>query len=217
MINILEKNKLFKGLTSNEIDHILSCHEPMVKTFEAHEHVFMKGEELEHFGVVLSGRLHLLKDDFYGNESIVQKVYPSDSFGEAIALIEKEPTPVRVLAAVKSTVVFFNMRRFITQCERACDHHRRLKENLLQQFAVKLLSLHEKIELLSKKTIRDKLLDYFNRQRERQHSKTIELPFSRQELADYLNADRSAMVREMKKMREDGIIRVRGNTIDILK
>jgi CRP-like cAMP-binding protein len=135
---------------------------------------------------------------------------------------ERQPTPcagidrspVTVQAAEDVEILFIDYKKIITTCPSACPFHARLIENMLKLVAKKNLMLNQKLEILSKRTTREKLLCFFDTQRG--SSQRFTIPFNREELARYLCVDRSAMSNELCKMRDDGIIRFRKNVFDVL-
>ena len=215
MHHILKKNPLFKNLTEQELDQFIACQKPRVMTYQAKQTVFHKYERLTEIGIVIAGEILLVKEDFFGNESIIQNMTKGQSFGEAIALHPNETTRVRAVAKEMTVVAFFNIQGFYALCAKACDYHQKIQQNLMLVLASKLVSLHKKIDVMSKRTIREKLLDYLSQLSQDKES-IVTIPYTRQELANYLNVDRSALAREMRFMIDEGLIEVNKQTI-ILK
>ncbi|MBS3991373.1 MAG: Crp/Fnr family transcriptional regulator [Erysipelothrix sp.] len=215
MIHILRKCSLFAGLSPQELDHFIACKKPVVKTYYSRDIIFAEDSYIKEIGVIITGEALISKTDFYGNENIILHLKEADSFGEAIALAQHEPSRVNVIAKTQTVIAFFDISQFITGCQMFCSYHQKINENLLQVLAKKLIELHKKVDTLSKRSIRDKLLEYLN-YCPKVESNIALIPFSRQELANYLNVDRSALAREMKSMIDDEIIKVEGKRIIFL-
>lgn len=211
MIHILEKHPLFAGLDEQAVNTMITCHKPVIKTYDHGEVIFFEGESLDSFGIVIAGSIHLIKADYFGNETIIKRMKTGDSFGEAIALQNHAKTRVRVVTAQKTTVAFFAINDFLTMCNTPCTAHQRVHQNLMQMLASKLIDLQDKLDVLSKRSIRDKVLDYLMQRHQETGDALINVEFTRQELADYLRVNRSALGRELKHMQEEGIIRIDRN------
>ena len=215
MIHILKKSLLFVGLSPQELDHFIACKKPVVKTFQPREIIFAEESHIKEIGVIITGEALISKNDIYGNENIILHLKEADSFGEAIALAQHEPSRVNVIAKSQTVIAFFDINQFITCCQMFCSYHQKINKNLLQVLAKKLIELHKKVDTLSKRSIRDKLLEYIHYCPKLEKNVAL-IPFSRQELANYLNVDRSALSREMKTMVDEKIIKVEGKKIIFL-
>lgn len=215
MIHILKKSPLFVGLSPQELDHFIACKKPVVKTFHPREIIFAEDSHIKEIGVIITGEALISKTDIYGNENIILHLKEADSFGEAIALAQNEPSRVNVIAKSQTVIAFFDINQFITGCQMFCSYHQKINENLLQVLTKKLIELHKKVDTLSKRSIRDKLLEYIHYCPKLEKNVAL-IPFSRQELANYLNVDRSALSREMKTMVDEKIIKVEGKKIIFL-
>lgn len=215
MIHILKKSPLFVGLSPQELDHFIACKKPVVKTFRPREIIFAEDSHIKEIGVIITGEALISKTDIYGNENIILHLKEADSFGEAIALAQNEPSRVNVIAKSQTVIAFFDINQFITGCQMFCSYHQKINENLLQVLTKKLIELHKKVDTLSKRSIRDKLLEYIHYCPKLEKNVAL-IPFSRQELANYLNVDRSALSREMKTMVDEKIIKVEGKKIIFL-
>lgn len=215
MIHILKKSPLFVGLSPQELDHFIACKKPVIKTFYPREVIFAEESHIKEIGVIITGEALISKTDIYGNENIILHLKEADSFGEAIALAQHEPSRVNVIAKSQTVIAFFDINQFITSCQMFCSYHQKINENLLQVLAKKLIELHKKVDTLSKRSIRDKLLEYIQYCPKLEKNVAL-IPFSRQELANYLNVDRSALSREMKTMVDEKIIKVEGKKIIFL-
>lgn len=164
------------------------------------------GDHPEYVGVVLYGRVHIVQDDFWGNRSILAAVTSGDLFGEAISCAEADEFPVSAVALTTTTILMINYKQIITTCSSSCVFHASLIRNMLKILANKNLNLTRKIEHITKKTTREKVLSYLSEQALLSHSDSFEIPFNRQELADYLSVERSALSSTLSKMQDEGFI-----------
>ncbi|ROR31867.1 CRP-like cAMP-binding protein [Mobilisporobacter senegalensis] len=208
---ILKRSPLFQGIDDDDLDSMLSCLGGSIKEYDKNEIIFLAGSEITSMGIVLSGSLNLAKDDILGNRMIITEVSAGELFAESYACAGTRHSPITVIASNQSKILFLGYHRFITSCTSQCGFHHTLVENMLMILANKNLQLNQKMILLSKRTTREKLLEYFQNQIEKQNNLKFEIPFSRNELADYLCVDRSALSRELGKLRDEGIIKFHKN------
>lgn len=199
---------LFRGLEPREIEAVLSCLQSEIKRAAAGQILFLAGQKAERVGIVLEGRVQIVKDDACGNRTILTKLSPGELFGETFACAswDKKTFPVTVTAEEPSIVMLVDYHKIITTCASACRHHTKLIENMLAILADKNWMLNRRIEHLSKRTTRDKLLSYLEEQALLKGSREFSIPFDRQELADYLCVERSAMSAVLGKLRDEGYL-----------
>lgn len=207
---------LFKGIESSELEQLLACLSAQKKRYEKGQVVFFSGESISRFGIVLSGQIQVVQDDFYGNRSIVANVDVGNLFGESFAYAEMGALPVSVLAVADSELLLIDCRRLTAPCARSCAFHGKLIRNLLHIVSAKNIALTQKIEVISKRTTREKLLAYLSSEAKKAGGSRFQVPFSRQELADYLCVDRSAMSAELSKLKAGGILNVHKNQFELL-
>lgn len=208
----LSKTLLFRGAAEAEIREMLQCLGAHTKQYAKGETICRAGDVVESMGLVLSGAVHIENDDVWGNKSILSHVEAGRIFAETYACIPGEPLMVNVTATEKTEVLFLNTARLLKTCPNSCAHHSILIKNLLQISAQKNLELSRRILHTSSKTIRGRLLSYFSEQAVKGGSLKFTIPFNRQQLADYLGVDRSAMSNELSKMQSDGILDYEKNT-----
>ena len=207
---------LFAGIPPEDADKLLSCLQGERKRFQKGEMICRAGEQARALGLVLSGSAQIESTDVWGNRSLLDRIGPGQVFAETYALLTGEPLMVSVVAAEETTVLFLNVSRLLQPCSTACVHHVRLIGNLLALTAQKNLILSRRILHTSPKTIRSRLLSYLSDQALRQGSATFAIPFDRQQLADYLGVDRSALSHELGKMRTEGLIDFQKNRFTLL-
>ena len=210
----LSRCPLFSGFSTDEMEKLLGCLAARSRQFRKNSPVFSDGA-VPDLGVVLTGSVHVAREDFWGNRTIVERFGPGEVFGEAFSFGEVRKLPVSVMAAEKSELLLLNCQRLITTCSSACAFHSSLVKNLLRELALKNLTLMRKMELITRKTTREKLLAYLSSQARLCGAPAFTIPFDRQELADYLSVDRSAMSAELCRMRDAGILRFHKNRFEL--
>lgn len=211
MIRFLQQMPLFRGCTGEEIETILHHLGARTATFPKGALVCRAGERTEEMGLVLSGGVYIEHDDVWGNASLLGHVEAGQLFAEAYACVREEPMLVHVIAAEKSEILFLNLTPLREGCPNACRCRDKLMRNLLQITARKNLNLSRRILHTAPKTIRGRLLSYLSQQAVQNGGNTFDIPFNRQQLADYLEVDRSALSAELSKMQREGILTARKN------
>ncbi len=205
-LNVLKEVDLFKGIEHTQLQPLLACLGSRVAHYEKGQTVLLSGGVAKRFGIVLSGQVQVVQDDFYGNRSILSQVEEGGLFGESFACAEIETLPVSIIATVPSELLFIDSQKLAAPCANACDFHKRLIQNMLNIVSMKNLALMQKIEISSKRTTREKLLAYLSSEEKKSGKNRFSIPFNRQELADYLSVDRSAMSAELSKLRSEGVL-----------
>lgn len=215
-IPILKKSKLFSGVRDDEISSMLSCLGANFREYKKGEFVLRQGESLSSILVLAEGNLHIQNDDYWGNRSILGEISPGEMFGEAFVTSESETLLNDVAAVTDSAVVSFDVKRVLTTCSSACRFHTIVVQNLFCEISEKNRKLVRKLGYMSKRTTREKLISYLSEQAKKQNSASFSIPFNRQQLADFLSVDRSAMSNELCKMRDDGLILFERNRFTLL-
>lgn len=219
MMDVVVKNlqsPLFAGIDAADFEGMLGCIGYHVKTYQKGEIIALEEENINHVGVVMEGSVDMLKEDIWGNRTMLVRTYPQDIFGETFACGEDSLSVVTFAAAENCRVLFLSFCRVMHTCTHACQFHQTLIENMVRLIARKNRELMRKVEVVSKKTLREKILTYLSIQSQSQGSRRFELPLGRVEWAEYLNADRSALTRELAKMKDEGIIDYHKNSFEIL-
>ena len=209
----VQHSALWQGVGFSDFESMIRCMEAKTRSYEKGDYVLMTGDVVRYIGVVVSGSVKIIHEAADGNDVILTELAAPELFGEVFACAGIERSPVTVQASEKSEVLFLDYRKVITTCSSACVFHAKLIENMLQLLAQKNLMLNQKIEILSKRTTREKLFAFFDTQRGTAGEFTV--PYNREEMARYLCVDRSAMSQELGKMRDEGLIRFRKNTFTI--
>ncbi len=208
MKEILSKvnSPLFNGVSPKDRKTMLSCIGYHVGTYRKGEIVAFEGENMKHIGIVLSGSVDMVKEDLWGNKTMLVRMRKDELFGETFACGSDNLSVVTFLVSEDAQILFMPFDRVMHSCTMACIFHHRLIENMVSIIANKNRDLMRKVEVVSKRTIREKLLAYLSIQAQIQKSRYFEIPLGRVELAEYLCVDRSALTRELAKMKEEGIL-----------
>lgn len=212
----LTQTSLFSGISQADLSNLLSCLAAVERRYSKGAVILAEGEPTQWMGLVLEGRAIISCADVWGKSSILGFAEPGAVFGEAYACVPGEALLISVCAAEETRVLFLNVGKLLTVCGNACPFHARLIRNLLSISAGKNLQLSRRIFHTTPKSIRGRLQSYFSECAKKSGSLTFKLPFNRQQLADYLGVDRSAMSSELSKMQRDGLIQVQGSTITML-
>ncbi len=215
-ILVLKRTQMFSGVSDDEIGSMLACLGARRFSFEKGEYILRQGEHLGDILVLVEGKLLIQKDDYWGNRSILSEVTAGEMFGEAYVAPESGVLMNDVVAVEDSTVVFFDVKRIMTTCSSACRFHSAVMQNLFYAISEKNRRLVQKLGHMSKRTTREKLISYLSEEAKRQNSSKFAIPFNRQQLADYLSVDRSAMSNELCKMRDEGLIRFEKSRFELL-
>lgn len=208
---VLKKSLLFSGVKEEDIVALLSCVEAKVRRYGKGEYVLQQGEYLDDIAILTEGSLHIQNDDYWGNRSILGRISIGEIFGEAYAFSREEPLMNDVVAIENSSVMFINAKKVISTCSSACLFHTLVVQNLFSVLSEKNKKLVQKLGHIGKRSTREKLISYLSQESKRQKSAEITIPFNRQQLADFLSVDRSAMSNELCKMRDEGLLTFRKN------
>lgn len=211
----LPPTALFQGISPEDIQGMLHCLQAVEKTYQRGETIFHCGQEIHQLGLVLSGSVIIQREDLWGNSSLIGRVGPGQIFAEIYACIPGEPMMVNVMAAEPARVLFLDVQRVLQVCSSACSFHHAMVQNLLQITAQKNLQLSRRMLYTAPKTIRGRLLTFLSDQVQEAGSRTVTIPLNRQQLADYLGVDRSALSAELSKMQKDGILTYQKNTFHL--
>lgn len=215
-LDVLKTVDLFKDIDECDLQPLLSCLSAKESHYEKSQTVFSTGERIERFGIVLSGQVQIVQDDYYGNRSILAKIDIGNLFVESFACSETKTLPVSVITTTESDLLFIDCHRLAVPCANACGFHSRLIQNMLSIVLTKNILLTQKIEFTSKRTTREKLLAYLSAEAKKAEGNCFYIPFNRQELADYLSVERSAMSAELSKLRDDGVLKFHKNQFELL-
>lgn len=214
--SILTCCPLFDGISMEDLSGMLGCIGGHTVTVRKGETLFSEGDPATHVGMVLSGAVRMIREDYYGNRSIVAHIRPAELFCETYACAGVGELPISVVADEDSQVLLMDCRRITTTCCNACEFHNRIIFNLLRLVANKNIVFDQKMQVTSKRTTRDKLMTYLINEAKNQNTKSFTIPYDRQELADYLEVDRSGLSAEIGKLRREGILESEKNRFILL-
>jgi len=209
----MEKLSIFKNITDEEISKMLKC-------FEAKTRIYKKDSTIVNYigntsivGIILKGRAELIRYDYLGNRTILEELKENDIFGEVFSNYNIDELSIK--ATEETEILFIDYHHITKRCKKACPYHSKLVENVLNILSQKIVTSSERIEILAKRTTREKLLAYFEILSKQKISKTFTIPFTYTDLADYLGVDRSAMQRELKNLIDEGFIKKTGKKITL--
>ena len=214
-MEILKRTPLFKGMSEEEISTVLDCLGSKESTYEKNNFIFSLEATNPTVGIILSGTVVVIKEDFWGNRSMLTKLGAGDIFGEAFTCAQTEKLPVGVLASEKCEVLFIDYRKIINAPEIRYSFQNKLIQNMLVILAGKNVMLTQKIEHLMKRSTREKILSYLSAQALEKGGHVFDIALSRQEMADYLAVDRSALSNELSKLQQEGFLTFRRNHFEL--
>ena len=205
-LSVIRSSQLFSGVSEEEVIAMLSCLKAERKDFPKDAFLLRAGDTAESIGLVLSGSVLVIQEDIWGNRNILSKTGPGQTFADVFACAPGAVLNVSVEAESTMTVMFLHIRRVLSVCPSACSYHSRFIRNLLGELAEKNLRLNEKLTHMGQRTTRAKLMSYFSAEAQRRGVYEFDIPFSRQQLADYLGVERSGLSVELGKMRDEGLL-----------
>lgn len=204
-------SQLFSGISEHELTAMLSCLDAKIEEYPKGAFVLRAGDGVEAIGLVLLGSVLVIQEDIWGNRNILSKVGAGQTFGTAYACAPGSVLNSAVVAETAVTVMFLNVRRILNVCSSACAHHNRIIRNLLGELAEKNLMINEKLTHMGQRSTRSKVMSYLSAKAQCLGKYEFDIPFSRQQLADYLAVDRSGLSIELGKMRDEDLLDFRKN------
>lgn len=214
-INITH-SPLFKGMDQNEINSILKCLDANEKNFYKGAYVWHAGDSPDYIGIVVKGQVNIIKEDILGNRTVIANIVPFQVFGESFYIAKADAYPVSAQATVNSTVILLNYEKLTSPCRNLCIFHKKLIDNMLKLIAKKNIKLNDRINCIVKKTTKQKLLFYLVTEMKIHNKYEVSIPFNREELADYLGVNRSALSRELSSLKKSGVLLFNKNNFKLL-
>ena len=205
-LSVIRSSRLFSGLGDEELTAVLGCLGAEERSFPKDAFVLRTGDAANDVGLVLSGSVLVIQEDIWGNRNILARSGPGQTFAAAYACAPGSRLNVSVIAEAPAAVMLLGVGRMLSVCPSACAHHSRMIRNLLGELAEKNLRLSEKLTHMGQRTTRAKLMSYLSAEAQRLGKYEFDIPFSRQQLADYLAVERSGLSLELGKMRGEGLI-----------
>ena len=215
-LKILRNSPLFSGIEEENLLRMLTCLGARIASFDKKYTVLAEGNPAKYIGIVLTGSVQIVRIDYFGNRSILSEIYPSELFGEAFACAEVDAIPVTVIANEPSEIMLIECSHILHTCENNCGFHQQLIFNLMKDLATKTILFHQKMEITSKRSTREKLMTYLMMYAKKVNASRFQIPFDRQELADYLEVDRSGLSAEISKLRREGVLTCEKNRFALL-
>ena len=216
ILTLLKLCPLFKDMQEHEIEDALQYLKAEEKHYKKNQTIASQGEIFNAIGIVLSGSIHIIKDDVWGNRSIITSIDAGQLFAEVYACSTNESLEVSIVTNQSTTVLFLHITNILKALYLQNHTYTQLCKNLITVLATKNLLLTRKMEHITKRTTREKLLSYLSEIAVKNSCYCFTIPFNRQQLADFLSVDRSAMSKEISKMQKDGLIKVKRNTFHLI-
>lgn len=205
-LHVIRSSPLFSGISEGELTAMLSCLNVESRKFQKNSFLLRAGDTAESVGLVLSGSVLVIQEDIWGNRNILSKTGPGQTFAAAFACAPGSVLNVSAIAETPVDAMFLNVKRVLNVCPSACAHYGRIIRNLLGELAGKNLRFSEKLTHMGQRTTRAKLMSYLSAEAQRLGKYEFDLPFSRQQLADYMAVERSGLSLELGKMRKEGLL-----------
>lgn len=207
---------LFSGIDAENAVGLFGCMNACVECYQRNDYIRSKQAGGPYVGIVLSGAAHMMKEDAWGHQLLIAHLGEGDILGESNALHAGGDACISFVAAQPSQILFLSIRHLLHPCKEQCPYHLTLAQNMFDLLLEKNARLTEHLEVLSKKSLRDKILTYLSLQSQKQSSRYVTIPINRTEMASYLQSNRSAMTRELASMKDEGLIDYDGNTFTLL-
>lgn len=214
--DLILQNVLFHGIGKEDLPSLLNCLNARVEDYPKGAPVFLEGDPAGFIGFVLEGSVQIVHDDFYGNRSLLTVAEQGETFAEAFACADIDTMPLSGFAVQDCKIMHLECKRMLTVCTNACGFHNTLVKNLLQDVAQKSLLLSRKVQFMSQKTTKEKIMAYLLDQAKQKNATEFTIPLDRQALADFLGVERSAMSAELSKLRKSGVLDSKGSWFRLL-
>lgn len=216
LFNILKSNPLFKGLGEDEVRDILKSVSARTVTKKAGEYIFYEGDRTEHMGIVVLGGALIVQEDVWGHRNIMSRISEDDIFAEVFAAVDGAVLNVSAVAESDCKILLLNVSKLLLLSEKGGIYSTVIK-NLVSLLAKKTMAFNDKITHISKRTTRDKLLSFLSAESVKRGRLSFDIPYNRQQLADYLCVERAAMCVELSKLQKDGVIKYAKNHFQLTR
>jgi len=207
----IKNSPVFFSISENELKEMLNCFNARIKSYSDGEIIIRQGDMIKNIYLVLEGSVNIEKDSYWGRRIIISQLGVNDNIALAFVASKNIESSIDAISVGNTKLLVLSYEKCTTMCQNVCTKHRLLINNLFEILSKENIDLLQKIENISQKTIRDKLLTYLSNEARKNKSNIFEIPFNRQDLADYLNIDRSAMSFELSKMQKDGLVKFEKN------
>ena len=209
--NQIKNSPIFFGMKEDELKGLLECFNARIRNYDEGEVIIRQGDIINNIYLILEGSVNIEKDSYWGRRIIVSRLGVNNNIALSFVASKNITSGIDAIAIGKTKLLILNYEKCTSMCQNACTRHKVLINNLFEILSKENIELLQKIENISQKTIREKLLTYFSNEARKNKSNIFEIPFNRQDLADYLNIDRSAMSFELSKMQKEGLIKFEKN------
>lgn len=210
-------SSLFAGISSDELPLLLNCLSARIRGYAKNEFIFIHGDRVTFIGMVLEGYVRIIRENYWGNRSILSQIGPGELFAEAFTCADVPTPEVSAIAAQPCRILLIDYKRIITTCPSSCGFHMRLIRNMIRILALKNIMLTQKMGHITMRTTREKVLSYLSARALEAGGSRFSIPYNRQELADYLSVDRSSLSAELARMRDDEILHFHKNQFELLR
>ena len=214
--NQIKNSPVFYGMTDDELKGLLECFHARVKRYEKEEMIIRQGSVISNIYLILEGGVNIEKDSYWGRRIIISRLGKNDNLALSFVGSKDVESSVDAITVENTVILVLSYEKCTSMCQNACTRHKVLINNLFQILAKENIELIQKIENVSQKTIRDKILTYLSNEAQKNHTSRFLIKFNRQDLADYLNVDRSAMSFELSKLQKEGLIKYNKNQFELL-
>ena len=214
--NQIKNSPVFYGMNDEELRGLLECFNARIRRYEKDEMIIRQGDMIANIYLILDGEVNIEKDSYWGRRIIISRLSRNDNLALSFVGSKDVESSVDAIAIKDTLVLVLSYEKCTSMCQNACTRHKVLINNLFQILSKENIELIQKIENVSQKTIRDKLLTYLSNEAQKRHSNSVDIHFNRQDLADYLNVDRSAMSFELSKLQKEGLIEYNKNHFELL-
>lgn len=214
--NVLSESTFFKNIPKEKIIDIVNCNACYIKTFKPQMNIYEIGDETNCIGIILQGSVDIIQISINGYETIVNRLTEGYNFGNDFSCVSDVNNLNYIRSATDSTILFINTSKLFRECKDLCKYRTCLFENIIETIAKSNIKLNSKIQIMSQKTLRDKLITYFEILAMQKGSSDIVIPFNREQLASFLISERSSICRELSKLKDDNLISLKGNNVKIL-
>lgn len=213
---------LFKEIAPPDLEAVLNCIGARIEKYDKNTFMMLEREDVICAGLVLEGKVAIVKEDEHGHQSLIAYMTEGEVFGESFALSRDRVLAASYKTMTKCTIMYLPVSRVLNTCQNNCPFHRRLIINLFDSVTRKNAMLIRKIDVISRNTIREKIMAYlmeelwiFNAEKETPDNRKIEIPLNKMEMAQYLSVNRSALARELSAMKREGLIDMKGSLFTI--
>ena len=214
--NQIKSSPVFFGMNDDELKGLLECFNARVRKYEKEEMIIRQGDVISNIYLILDGSVNIEKDSYWGRRIIISRMGKNENLALSFVGSKNVESSIDAITTEDTIVLILSYEKCTSMCQNACTRHKVLINNLFQILSKENIELIQKIENVSQKTIRDKVLTYLSNEAQRNHSNTFDINFNRQDMADYLNVDRSAMSFELSKLQKEGLIRFNKNHFELL-